>query len=85
MRKLSGRARSLLLAAVAVGALAFTAVGSADAPRGAGHLKHVFVIVLENHSKNGVIGDPNTPYITALANTYGVAGNQRHDQARTSR
>jgi phosphatidylinositol-3-phosphatase len=76
MRKLSGRARpGLVLAAIAVAALAFTAVGSADSPRSAGHLKHVFVIMLENHSKNGVIGDPNTPAITALADTYGVAGN----------
>lgn len=65
-----------LLSAIAVVALAFTAVGSAGSTRTtAGHLKHVFVIVLENHSKNGVIGDPNTPYITSLANTYAVAGN----------
>ncbi len=36
-------------------------------PRHAAHLKHVFVIVLENHSRNGVIGNPNAPYITELA------------------
>jgi len=42
--------------------------------RHAAHLKHVFVIVLENHSKDGVIGDPNTPRITALARQYGEAG-----------
>jgi hypothetical protein len=42
--------------------------------RHAAHLKHVFVIVLENHSKDGVIGDPNTPAITALAKRYGEAG-----------
>jgi hypothetical protein len=33
------------------------------------------VIVLENHSKQSVIGDPNAPYITSLAQTYASAGN----------
>ena len=42
--------------------------------RHAAHLKHVFVIVLENHSKDGVIGDPNTPAITALAKRYARRG-----------
>jgi hypothetical protein len=31
----------------------------------------VFVIVLENHSQHAVIGDLNTPFITALAQQYG--------------
>jgi phosphatidylinositol-3-phosphatase len=43
--------------------------------RSAGHLKHTFVIMLENHSRDGVIGDQNAPAITALANSYGVAQN----------
>jgi len=33
----------------------------------------VFVIVIENHSRNGVIGDPSAPRITALARRYGQA------------
>jgi phosphatidylinositol-3-phosphatase len=33
----------------------------------------VFVIVLENHSQHAVIGDLNTPFITALAQQYGQA------------
>jgi hypothetical protein len=31
--------------------------------------------MLENHAADHVIGDPNTPYITSLASTYGVASN----------
>ena len=65
--------RRIALVALALGTLLFAAVAAADTPRSAGHLKHVFVIVLENHSMNGVIGDPNAPHITALANEYGVA------------
>jgi phosphatidylinositol-3-phosphatase len=80
MRTLRGSGRSLLIAAAAALALAAlsttaTAGSSSDNPQAAGHLKHVFVIMLENHSKNGVIGDPNTPYITSLANEYGLAQN----------
>jgi hypothetical protein len=37
------------------------------------HLDHVFVIMLENHSKSSVIDDANAPYITELAHTYGEA------------
>ena len=36
-------------------------------------LKRVFVIMLENHSQDTVIGDPNAPFITRLAATYGQA------------
>ena len=65
--------RRIALVALALATLVFAAVAAADSPRSAGHLKHVFVIVLENHSMNDVIGDPNAPHITALANEYGVA------------
>jgi hypothetical protein len=57
----------------------FTAAGGAAAAgppaRGNGHvqLDRVFVIVLENHSLNSVIGDPNAPYLTSLAHQYGEA------------
>ena len=39
------------------------------------NLKHVFVIMLENHSQSTVIGDANAPVITGLANDYGEATN----------
>jgi hypothetical protein len=40
-----------------------------DQPR----LDRAFVIMLENHSQQGVVGDPNAPYITSLAARYGQA------------
>jgi hypothetical protein len=36
---------------------------------------HIFVIMLENHSKSSVIDDPNAPYLTSLAHTYSMADN----------
>ena len=38
-------------------------------------IQHIFVIMLENHSQQGIIGDPNTPFITSLANHYASASN----------
>lgn len=34
---------------------------------------HIFVIVLENHSRDGVIGSPSMPKLTALARAHGIA------------
>jgi phosphatidylinositol-3-phosphatase len=36
---------------------------------------HIFVIMLENHSKSSVLGDANAPYINSLAGSYAVAEN----------
>src|SRR5436309_2377444 len=86
MRRLPGVVAGMVVV-MALGQVA-SAAGKPSHPRGqtrshsggvkrshaVGHLKHVFVIVLENHSKAGVIGDPNTPQITALADHFGVAG-----------
>ncbi len=73
---------------LAAGALAAAGVQSSygatgDASQAAGgqgggfgsHLDHVFIIMLENHAADHVIGDPNAPFITSLANTYGQATN----------
>ena len=76
----------------AVGVLASTANASATPHRHGGHgaahgrnvharLDHVFVIMLENHSKHSVIdqrdsnGDLVAPYITSLAHRYSWAQN----------
>jgi phosphatidylinositol-3-phosphatase len=79
------RAKVLAVGAVA-GVAAALSVGL-SAPSGAtptasqGHggdhvrLDRAFIIVLENHSAKGVIGDPNAPYITSLARQYGEAAN----------
>jgi len=69
--------------AAATGIAAMLTVGLSAAsgavagnPGGGGQrvqLDRVFIIVLENHSQQSVIGDPNTPYITSLAHQYGQA------------
>lgn len=69
MRLVLGVAAAALLGVAGTGCGGSGAVAKpAAAP-----LEHVFVIVLENHPRRGVIGDPNTPRITALARTYGEA------------
>ncbi|MGH2934675.1 MAG: alkaline phosphatase family protein [Gaiellaceae bacterium] len=55
------------------GKTTLTAAQRADRGPSVGDVKHVFVIVLENHSEAGVVGDPNAPYITSLAHTYAQA------------
>ncbi len=80
----TGRVR-LVAAAAAVTvtaslAVALTAAAGAAATgdHGGGQrarLDRAFVIVLENHSKQSVIGDPNTPFISSLAQKYGEAAN----------
>jgi hypothetical protein len=37
--------------------------------------KHIFVLMLENHSKSSVIDDQNAPYITSLAHSNAMAAN----------
>ncbi len=37
-----------------------------DVPRGIPHLDHVFVIMMENHGYQQVIGNPNEPYLNSL-------------------
>jgi phosphatidylinositol-3-phosphatase len=89
LRHRLGRVRAWMVAAgalsLAAGALAAAGAQSSygattSASRSAGvadgfapRLDHVFIIMLENHAADHVIGDPNAPYITSLANTYGQA------------
>jgi hypothetical protein len=37
-----------------------------DVPRGIPHLDHVFVIMMENHGYQQVIGNPNEPFLNSL-------------------
>jgi phosphatidylinositol-3-phosphatase len=46
-----------------------------DNDRHSAALDHIYVIMLENHSKSSVIDDPNAPYLTSLAHSYGMAAN----------
>jgi hypothetical protein len=40
-----------------------------------GQLDHVFMVYLENHGVNDIIGSPNAQYINSLINTYGYGSN----------
>src|SRR5712691_2618449 len=82
---MSIRVNRTKLAAVAgavglIAALSAASVATAAGSRPQHHhdqvrLDRAFIIMLENHSKQSVIGDPNTPIITALAQKYGEAAN----------
>ena len=56
---------------------ALVATTTADQNGGGGehgvYLDHAYVIVLENHGLNSVIGDASAPYITSLAHNYAEA------------
>jgi hypothetical protein len=59
--------RAVLLATLGLAALALSDLASASSPQSANaHLKHVFVIVLENHSQTSVVGDPLWKTATAV-------------------
>jgi len=71
-------ATALAAVAAAVGVAIGPAASSAKSGADGGSmpaLNHVFVIMLENHSKSSVLGDPNAPFINHLASEYAVAGN----------
>ncbi len=63
--------RSALFALAAVSAIAVAAASAAEIPR----YDHVFVIILENHTTDEIIGNAAAPQITALAKKYGFASN----------
>jgi acid phosphatase len=70
-----------ILAAFAFGALRVTASQSTHLPATAASarpvpaFKHIFVIVMENKDYARVIGSDQAPYMSALAQRYGVATN----------
>jgi hypothetical protein len=63
---------------MALSALSAASAAFAEPPKPAAThapLAHVFVIVLENHSRDSVIGSPYMPKLTALAKAHGIARN----------
>lgn len=71
---LAGATAVLLTATAAMAGNASTAQDSSGEARGGrSHLDHIFVIMMENHSKTSIIDNPHTPYFTQLAHTYGMA------------
>jgi len=79
----TSRAKAAAVTVAAVTAAALTtglsvASGATARDGDGGHqvqLDRAFVIVLENHSEHSVIGDVNTPFISSLAQQYGLAAN----------
>ncbi len=70
-------AAAALMAAVLLPTGAVQADGGrgGDGRGGDGGVQRIFVIMLENHGQSSVIGDPNAPFITSLANRYAQATN----------
>ena len=68
-------ASAALMAAAATAAYATprSENGHSQEQRADGQLDHIYVIVLENHSRSSVIDDVNAPYLTGLAHTYAMA------------
>jgi len=70
------QALKVMAVAAAVAAAPFPA-GAAEMPR----YDHIFVIILENHTTDEIIGSAAAPQLTALAKEYGFASNffaERH-------
>jgi len=55
---------SVCLAAGIVSAAAFAQQN--ERPKGIPHLDHVFLIIMENHGYEQVVGNPNDPYLNSL-------------------
>lgn len=66
-------ARVLLIPALVASLLTAAACPLLAAPPAP--LQHVFVVMLENHSYDQVIGNPAMPYLNSLAQQYGLATN----------
>src|SRR5499427_2852609 len=59
-------------------ALTFAAAASAQEggiPKGVPKLDHVFIIMMENHGFNQVVGNPDTPFSNELARSGNTARN----------
>jgi phosphatidylinositol-3-phosphatase len=73
-RRAAPLAAALASVALLVGGLLAGAAGAAT-QHGSHRLNHIFVVFLENNSRKQVIGNPNAPFLTSLASTYGQATN----------
>jgi hypothetical protein len=49
--------------------------GEGSVPRGVSHLDHVFVIMMENHGYNQIIGNPDAPFMNQYASRVNLATN----------
>ena len=70
----------MIKSAAILGLFAMALTGSVYAqegsvPKGIPHLDHVFVIVMENHGYNQIIGNPDTPFANSYAKSANLATN----------
>ncbi|MGA2909229.1 MAG: alkaline phosphatase family protein [Terracidiphilus sp.] len=54
---------------LAAGIVSTAAFAQESRPKGIPHLDHVFVIMMENHGYQQVVGNPNDPYLNNLIST----------------
>lgn len=62
--KFTLKSAAALLAAASLVSPAFA--NDNDGPKGIGHFDHVFVIMMENHGYQQIIGNPNEPYLNSI-------------------
>lgn len=67
------KAAGLCLLAASVAAAASAQQGAV--PKGIPHLDHVFIIMMENHAYDQVIGNPNDPFVNKYAKTVNAGTN----------
>jgi hypothetical protein len=60
---------------LAAGAVSVVSAQEGSVPKGVSHLDHVFVIMMENHAYNQVVGNPNMPFTNKYANEVNSARN----------
>jgi len=58
--------RKLALVCLAGGIASTAAFAQEGRPKGIPHLDHVFLIMMENHGYQQVVGNPNDPYLNSL-------------------
>jgi len=61
--------RKLASVCLAAGIVSTAAFAQESRPKGIPHLDHVFVIMMENHGYQQVVGNPNDPYLNNLIST----------------
>lgn len=73
MSHLSRTATTLILAAVLLASAVRAAEG--PVPKGAPHLDHIYLIMMENHGYSQIVNNPNAPFINELARSANTATN----------
>ncbi|MGC1675669.1 MAG: hypothetical protein WA739_25635, partial [Candidatus Acidiferrales bacterium] len=67
------KAAVLCLLAASVAGVASAQEGAV--PKGIPHLDHVFIIMMENHAYDQVVGNPNDPFVNKYIKTVNTATN----------